>query len=118
MVKFLNAFSLKAKGFDLEKINYLEALFNSFLNSASTLENTDFQSALKRFSITLFESIFAASCGQAFNEKRMVDGKIARQSVAELRADPEFQAAAERATTGTGNVLKRLDRARMIVKLQ
>src|SRR5947207_119362 len=110
MVMLLIASSLRAKTLDDSQIDYLERLFDSFLESASTLSATDFQSSLKRFSITLFESIFAAVCSDAFRGRETVAGKIDPQSVTMLREDPEFLSAAERATTGRSNVQTRLER--------
>jgi hypothetical protein len=91
MVKFLNGFSLHAKTFDGQKIQYLERLFVSFLESCSSLNSGDFQSSLKRFSITLFESIFAAACQKAYADKDLVTGKITTESIANLRTDQTFQ---------------------------
>lgn len=118
MVRFLNGFSLLAKTYDSAKIQYLEGLLMSFLTSCSNLDGGAFQSSVKRFSITLFESIFAAACRIAFAQEDLIVGKITAESIAKLKTDRTFLAAAERATTSKTNVLTRLQRAREIVEVK
>ncbi|TVL99866.1 MAG: hypothetical protein CV087_16545 [Candidatus Brocadia sp. WS118] len=118
MVKFLNAFSLHAREYGEEDVKYFESLFESFLESCTHLANDAFQSTVKRFSITLFESIFAATCQEAYASKKMVVGKIDPDSVNEMKIDSKFLAAAERTTTSKSNLLTRLKRAREIIKIK
>lgn len=118
MVKFLNAFSLHAREYGEEDVKYFESLFESFLESCTNLANDAFQSTVKRFSITLFESIFAATCQEAYASKKMVVGKIDLDSVTEMKIDSKFLAAAERTTTSKSNLLTRLKRAREIIKIK
>lgn len=117
MVKFLNAFSLKARTFDANKIQYLERLLMSFLESCSELDNDAFQSGINRFSITIFESIFAAACGTAYADGALVKGKITAESVTKLKSDEKFLSASERTTASKTNVTTRLQRAREIIDL-
>lgn len=117
MVRFLNAFSLSAKSFDAQRIRYLEQLFVSFLESCSQLAAGDFQSSVKRFSITVFESIFAAAADEAFSKEDLIQGKIDPESVVKLKTDPSFLASALKTTTSTTNVQTRLSRAREIVNV-
>lgn len=65
MVKFLNDFSQKTKNFDNEHIDYIEHLFESFIGACSTLEDKAFFRN-KRFSKTLFESVFVAAATPSF----------------------------------------------------
>lgn len=117
MVKFLNSFSHDAKEYKQEKVVYLESLFDSFLASCSELLKDSFQSSINRFSITIFESVFAAVCGAPYANKELVTGKIDPHSVAELKADRAFLAAAERTTASKANVSTRLKRAREIIRV-
>ncbi len=117
MSKFLNQFSSRAKTFEQKKVDYLKELFSSFLKSCSLLRPAIFQKA-NRFSITYFESLFVATCKPAYENKRLVSGKIDPQSVEKLKGDQVFSAAAERTTTSKANVSKRLQRALDIIKVQ
>ena len=118
MVKFLNAFSLKTKSFNAEQIQYLENLLLSFLQSCSNLDNTAFQSSPNRFSITAFESIFAAACRHAFKSHALINGKITAESVTQLKEDEKFMAASEKGTANKVNVATRLERAHEIIKVR
>lgn len=118
MVKFLNAFSLKAKTFGAEKIQYLERLLISFLESCSELDNDAFQSSINRFSITIFESIFAAACRTAYAQKTLVKSRITAESVSNLKSDGKFLGASEKTTASKANVSIRLQRAREIITLR
>ncbi|WP_169704413.1 DUF262 domain-containing protein [Candidatus Kuenenia stuttgartiensis] len=117
MVKFLNAFSLHARDYENEGVKYFESLFESFLESCINLSNDAFQSTVKRFSITLFESIFATTCKEAYANKKMVVGKIDPGSVSQMKTDSKFLAAAEKTTTSKSNLLTRLKRASEIIKI-
>ena len=118
MMRFLNAFSKNAKGHSTQQIMYLESLFDSFLDSCSNLSSDIFQSGIKRFSITLFESVFVAVCSTFYDSKKLVTGTIELESLLRLKADPVFLAAAERATTSKSNVVARLQRAKEIIQVQ
>jgi len=68
MTKFLNKFSYKVKIYDAHKIAYLEALFLEFLKFVSIAgDNRIFHSKTGRFNISVFESIFVATCKSSFN---------------------------------------------------
>jgi hypothetical protein len=111
-------FSLQAKTFDEQKIRYLEDLFLSFLDSCSNLSEDTFQSSINRFSITIFESIFVATCQRAYTSNNLVKGTIVFESVTTLKSDQRFLAAAERTTTSKTNVSTRLERAHEIIKVE
>jgi hypothetical protein len=117
MIKFLNSYSKKARDFGADHVDYLEGLFRSFLASCARLSPESFQSANSRFSVTIFESVFAAVCRDAYEARAPVQGEVTPESIAELRADPAFREAAERRTTNRRNVEVRLGRARELVKL-
>lgn len=117
MIKFLNAYSLQAKKYTAAQLKYFEDLFNSFLISCERLSTDTFQSNLKRFSITIFESIFTAICREPYSKSELVSGKINSTSVKSLKNDQGFLAAAERTTTNRVNVATRLRRAFEIIEV-
>jgi uncharacterized protein with ParB-like and HNH nuclease domain len=118
MVKFLNYFSKRAQKFTDEKVAYLERLFHSFLESCSELPSDSFKNLNDQFSITLFESIFAAVCFIPFQTESLVSGRVVYESVRSLRNDEMFRKAAERSTSNRANVRSRLQRAKEIIEVK
>lgn len=116
MLRFLNRFSKKCRTHDSQQNEYLKELFLSFLEACSELPDDAFQNPHdNRFNITLYEAVFTAVCGRAFEERRRVAGELTLDRVRALRKDREFTAAAAFDTTSTANVRKRLSRSREIV---
>ena len=116
MTKFMNQFSKKSKHNSKEQNEYLESLFLSFLNACSKLPSDAFiNKGNGRFNIALYEAVFAVVCEKAFHEKRLVQGEIEPQSIVDLDNDPGFSDASTKATSGTTNVQKRLERAEALV---
>ncbi len=118
MVKFLNDFSRQAKNYSESALGYFRELFSSFIESCSELPENAFISSRGRFSITIYESVFVATCSQPYANREYVDGKILAGSVDRLKEDASFLEAAERATASKGNVAKRLERAKEIIQVQ
>jgi uncharacterized protein with ParB-like and HNH nuclease domain len=117
MVKFLNAFSKNAKSFGKEVVAYFETLFDSFLESCADLSQDAFFTSTNRFSVMLFDTVFASVCADAYAGKRPVRGKIVMSSLVALKSDAEFSKAAERSTTDRENVATRLHRAKATIQL-
>lgn len=117
MVKFLNVFSKDAKAFTKDTVRYLEILFDSFLDSCSDLAPDAFFTLTNRFSVTLFDAVFASLCAQAYHEKKTIEGRLLPTSLAALKTDGAFSKAAERGTTVRTNVATRLERANEILQL-
>ncbi len=117
MVRFLNTFSQTAKGFDGAEIGRLERLLTAFVGACAELSSTAFHSTANRFSPMVFESVFVAACEGANKRRDEAIGTIVADSVEELKADSEFNAATQGGTTSRENVKLRLDKARAIVKL-
>ena len=116
MVRFLNQFSKKCTRNSDKQNEYLERLFDSFLQACSGLPADAFiNKKNKRFNIALYEATFAASIRTAFDEKRLASGTIDADKLHTLETDPEFYAAALEGTTRTANVTQRLTRAEAIV---
>ncbi len=117
MVKFLNAFSKEAKRFSEQKVSSLESLFDSFLDSCGDLSEGAFYSSANRFSVTLFDAVFASVCRHAASNGGRVTGVIQPSSLSKLKGDPEFSRAAESRTTDKTNVSARLERAKVTIQI-
>lgn len=116
MVKFLNRFSNSCKTNAPDKNQYLERLFDSFLDACSELPPDAFKNKKNnRFNIALYEAVFAGSCKKAFAEQRSIEGRLEVARVHALDEDEEFTEAARVGTTNTVNVKKRLRRAEAIL---
>lgn len=110
MIRFLNRFSKKARGFDAEILSYLETLFASFLSACSDLPTGVFNRRGK-FSIALFEATFYGVCRPLFDHKQKVVGYVDPDSITSLEEDEEFAQAARYSTTKTESLKRRLERA-------
>ncbi len=116
MVKFLNQFSRKCKGHDDAKNEYLKNLFVSFLDACTELpEDAFLNKRNKRFNIALYEAVFTATNHTAFEDRRLITGKVSAQQVAALESDVGFIKASLEGTTRTANVETRLLRAKQIM---
>lgn len=116
MTKFLNKFSLKAKAFPDDNINYLESLFMSFLEKSSTSDDRLFHSKTGRFNISVFESIFVASCIESFSEKKIDIKDIDFEKVDLLKNDDDFIDATQSDTASEKNVKFRISLAKTMLK--
>lgn len=118
MTKFLNKFSKNANNFDEEMVNYLDELFQSFLESCSRLNEKSFYSQANKFSISLFEAVFVAVCEDPFLKKELVTGKILQDSIETLKNDSRFFDASRESVTSVKNVKARISRAKDLIELQ
>lgn len=114
MVSFLNGFSKKCQKIDKEKVSFLFQLLDAFLEACSTLPSDAF-SKNGRFNVALFESAFAALCGQALQEQRPPCGSVSFEKLKNLEDDMDFKSAMQEGTTKKANVEKRLERAKAIL---
>lgn len=118
MGRFLNTFSKTANGFKLELIDYLGALFVSFLDSCDNLSETAFSTKQGQFSISLFESIFVATCIEAFKKKELVSSKVADNSVVALKENEEFINSNQGSVASKTNVTTRITKAIEMLKFE
>jgi uncharacterized protein with ParB-like and HNH nuclease domain len=123
MRKFLNKFSLKAKSFTEDNILYLEKLFAKFLEKTSNpndgffLRNNGlFQSKSGRFNVSVFESIFVASCSEAFRGEKIEIEEIDFEKVNLLKNHDTFIDATQSDTASEKNVKSRIALAKEILK--
>lgn len=111
MTKFLNHFSKVSGSFDDKLIQYLKELFISFLESTGDLATKDFFSLNGKFNISLFESVFVATCLPSFSQKKVVVGKIEKGSFNALKNDNKFIDASQSSVGSKTNVITRMNRA-------
>jgi hypothetical protein len=103
MVSFLNGFSKKCQASDKEKVSFLAELLDAFLQACANLPSNAF-SRNGRFNVALYESAFAALCGQAFQQHRLPQGSVSLEMLKSLEDDPEFKSAMQEGTTKKANV--------------
>lgn len=115
MIRFLNEFSQEGTKYSPERNEYLRALFRSFLRACAKLPDGAFNLSGGRFSVALYEAVFATVCKKAHTENRFVENTLERQRVEKLARDQEFVEASQQGTAQQAKVQKRLDRARDIV---
>lgn len=115
MTKFLNQFSYKVKSMNDTNITYLETLFLQFAKKALELENKLFHSKTGNFNISVFESIFVATCANAFKNKTFDIAEINLEMVKTLKEDNGFIDATQSDTASEKNVTFRLNRAKEIL---
>lgn len=115
MVRFLNGFSNESRKFSAEKIAYLEQLFNSFMDSCKELPDKAFYSRTNRFSISMYEAIFATVCEEAYANSSLEIKPVSAEKLEQLRNDSEFIQASQYGTTSKENVELRLRKAKEIL---
>ncbi len=109
MTRFLNRFSRKSTGNSDAMNSYLKELFASFLGACQSLPEDAFIRN-NRFSVALYEAIFAASLRNAFAERRLANGSLAPEEILNLANDEEFKKASMNGTMQKSNVELRLSR--------
>lgn len=112
MVKFLNNFSRKAQGFSDRQIANVRKTFEWFLEATKGADPVAFQTRQAKFSVPLFEAIFAAACSLHASGKAV---SLTTSAVEAVKTDEKFQAHAQQRTTDAVNVLGRRQRARKLL---
>lgn len=118
MKKFLNTYSKKAMNFKEEKITYFKSLFSSFLDACRNLDEDAFVNKKRLFSISLFESIFVATCLNCRENETLIQRQITQKSVDELKENQEFIEASQRDLASRQNVTKRITKAIEIIRFE
>jgi uncharacterized protein with ParB-like and HNH nuclease domain len=108
MTKFLNGFSTYCKKMNSELIEYLESLFDSFLDSCSDLKPQVFHGKTGKFNILLFEAVFVGTCKSSFINREIIQTKIIQNKLDSLQKNQDFINASQSDTAGKRNVLARL----------
>lgn len=115
MTKFLNKFSFMAKSYPQENIDYLENLFQAFIEKASEADPKLFHSKTGRFNISVYESVFVAACSNAFRNKTLNVSDIDADKAVTLKENQEFINATQSETASTKNVTLRIRKAKEIL---
>lgn len=139
MKRFLNVFSKKARPLfgvsagssnrtveneetaarqseQLQRLDKAERVFNEFVKATAHLPDRAFYGeATGKFNISTFEAVFAAVCQPMWAGSVESIQPIEAAKLEQLKADPEFVSATQKATAQTANVQKRLERARTIL---
>ena len=116
MTRFLNMFSYRAKSFPDENINYLENLFKKFIDSLPQHDQKFFHTKTGRFNISVSESIFLATCREAFSNKNYEIHPISIEQLDQLKNDEGFIEATQSNTASAKNVQFRLNKAIKVIK--
>ncbi len=117
MVRFLNLTSKRAGTLSKEKVQYLEQLFDAFLDSCRLLnEKAFFGAQATRVNISFIDAVFAVQCSEAFSTFSLGLPVINPEKLKALKLDPEFENSAQFGTASSVNVAKRLERATAILR--
>lgn len=109
MVKFLNRYSKAAQSFDQDEIDEISSRFDQFLDAVADVPRSLFLTKQQRFSLPLFESVFAAA-SEALEEDE--DWTLSAEDLVDLAEDEDFQRFSQEQTTNTTHVKGRLAAAR------
>ena len=115
MTRFLNKFSFEAKSFPKENIDFLQSLFYAFVDNLPENVERLFYSKTGRFNISVYESIFVASCSHAFQEKNLNISAIDAEHAEELKDNQGFIDATLSGTASEKNVKLRISTAKEIL---
>ena len=108
MTKFLNNFSRRMKTATEPQLQYMESLFQSFLEACAELPPKTFYGVQGRFQISIFESVFSAVCEEPFQQQQCILKKVQPALVDALKQDRDFMKATLTSTADSGNVETRL----------
>lgn len=111
LTKYLNTFSLNAKKLSDDDIQYMEDLFNVFVDHISSLDDKAFFSKGGKFNISVYEAIFVAICNEAFKNKNTIIKHTDQSKIDDLKRDEAFVEATQSNTSSTANVNSRIKRA-------
>ena len=112
LANFLNSFSKGAKQFNAQKIDYLQRLFESYLEALQDIDPQVFVGEKsRRFNIFLFETVFACIASRQMASKGLCNEKISMEVINSILGEKEFQEACVAGTTNSTNVFKRFDAA-------
>jgi hypothetical protein len=115
MVRFLNAFSEESKKFPQGRIEYFEQLFDSFMQQCKDLEAKALWGRTGRFSVSMYEAIFAVVCEDAYSHGTLNVKPVDAAKLDKLKSDSSFIKASQSQTTSKENVDLRLQKAREIL---
>lgn len=118
LTKFLNSFSANARTFSQERIDFLERIFNEFIEVCHEIDPKIFFGANNKFNISYFEAIFVALCEPAYTAGAQGSTPVpttTSEKVNQLKSDVEFLNASQKASSDTKNVKKRIEKAKALL---
>lgn len=115
MTRFLNSFSHAAEKFSQERVDYFENLLIAFFDSCEDLPADAFYGQMKKFTVSIFDSVFAAWCASAYKRGSTHLRKLSAQRINKLKSDHTFVQVAQARTTGATNVRDRIKIAARIL---
>lgn len=115
MNKFLNSFSMESIKFSSETINYFSSLFKKFLQACIGLNKNAFLSKSGKFSISVFDSIFVATCCTAFENKSLDIPNLTNDKIETIKSNPEFIKSTQESVASVSSVTKRIEIAKEIL---
>lgn len=115
MTGYLDRFSNQMKKISTERVDYLNNLFKTFLEKTKDLPEEIFKTKNNRFSVMLFESVFYATCKDAFDCSDTAIHEIKAEKIERLKNDSDFIKSTADRTTSKDSVKSRLKTAREIL---
>jgi uncharacterized protein with ParB-like and HNH nuclease domain len=116
MKKFLNVFSKKSRQLKPDVLERLEQVFCSFLKACAGLPEKAFHGSTSgKFSIAMFDAVFPAVAEEMLVKGNPAVAPIIGSKLDQLKSDPEFLQATQKATATTSYVIGRLARAKAIL---
>ncbi len=115
LTKFLNKFSKDMRAAKKQTLTALRKVYYQFFDAAAALPDGIFGASGKRITVSVFESVFAASCASAFADESSNVGNLDAEKIRALKADKEFSEASTSRTADSANVQTRLRKAREIL---
>lgn len=99
-----------------ERLALAENVFEQFAIASENLPDRAFYGkATNKFNISVFDAVFAAVAGPVWRGEATEIAPIDPIHLDQLKDDPEFLGATQKASAVTTNVKKRLERARVIL---
>lgn len=115
MTGYLDRFSNQMKKISTEQVDYLNSLFKAFLEKTKNFPEEIFKTKNNRFSVMLFESVFYATCKDAFERSDTTIHEITAQEIERLKSDSDFIKSTADRTTSKDTVQSRLNKASEIL---
>ena len=115
MTRFLNKFSKDMQNASQEEIDLLEQILSNFLDACRNLPAGIFGTGKKSLNISVYESVFSATCRSGYSDRTGKIEPISREKVETLKNNPKFMDAASTKSTNKDKVDTRLNLARNIL---
>lgn len=115
MNKFLNYTAESLSKWSKEDVGYLYDLLCEFFEACSKIQREIFTTNYGKFNISIFESVFYATCNRMFKNREIHKIILDEQKLESLKTNSEFLSSIQTATANKDNVNKRLNKAEQIL---